>query len=50
MKIFIKKTDYYCVKSVRIWSYPGPYSPTFGLYTERYGVSQNHFILEVPAN
>ena len=29
----------YCVKSVRIWSYSGPYFPTFGLNTERYKVS-----------
>ena len=25
----------YCVKSVRIWSYSGPYFPAFGLNTER---------------
>ena len=29
----------HCVKSVRIWSYAGPYFPTFRLNTERYGVS-----------
>ena len=29
----------YCVKSVRVWSYSGPYFPAFGLNTERYGVS-----------
>ena len=29
----------HCVKSVRIRSYSGPYFPTFGLNTERYGVS-----------
>ena len=29
----------HCVKSVRIWSYSGPYYPTFGLNTERYRVS-----------
>ena len=28
-----------CVKSVRIWSYSGPYFPAFGLNTERYAVS-----------
>ena len=27
------------VKIVRIWSYSGPYFPTFGLNKERYGVS-----------
>ena len=26
----------HCVKSVRIWSFPGPYFPAFGLNTERY--------------
>ena len=29
----------YCVKSVRIRSFSGPYFPTFGLYTERYETS-----------
>ena len=29
----------HCVKSVRIGSYSGSYFPTFGLNTERYGVS-----------
>ena len=28
-----------CVKSVRIWSYSGPYFPAFGLNIERYSVS-----------
>ena len=28
-----------CVKSVCIWSYSGPYFPTFRLNTERYAVS-----------
>ena len=27
-----------CLKSVRIWSYSGPYFPAFGLNTERYCV------------
>ena len=27
---------YYCVKSVRIWSFSGPYFPAFGLNKERY--------------
>ena len=30
---------YYCVKRVHIWSFSGPYFPTFGVNTERYGVS-----------
>ena len=29
----------HCVKSVRIRSFSGPYFPTFGLNTEKYGVS-----------
>ena len=29
----------YCVRSVRIWSFSGPYFPTFALNTERYGAS-----------
>ena len=29
----------HCVKSVRIWSYSGPYFPAFGLNTERCSVS-----------
>ena len=28
--------DYYCVKTVRIWSFSGPYFLAFGLNTERY--------------
>ena len=32
-------TDLHCVKSVRSWSYSGPYFSEFGLNTERYGVS-----------
>ena len=28
----------HCVKSVRIWSYSGPYFPTVALNTERCGV------------
>ena len=31
--------DKHCVKSVRIWSFSGPYFPTFPLNTERYGAS-----------
>ena len=30
-----------CVKSVRIWSFSGPYFPGFGLNTGRHGVSMN---------
>ena len=29
----------HCKKSLRIWSYSGPYSPAFWLTTERYSVS-----------
>ena len=29
----------HCLKSVRIWSFFGPYFPAFGLNTERYAVS-----------
>ena len=29
----------HCVKSVRIWSYPGPYFSAFELNTEVYGIS-----------
>ena len=40
IKASIKKAGYlYCVKSVHIRSFSGPYFPTFGLKTERYGVS-----------
>ena len=28
-----------CMKSVRIWSFSGPYFPAFGMNTEKYGVS-----------
>ena len=31
--------DEHCVKSVRIPSYSGPYSPAFGMNTERYWVT-----------
>ena len=41
--IYIKK---YCVKSVRIWSYSGPYFPTFELNTERYGILDLILILQ----
>ena len=29
----------YCVKSIRIWSFSGPYFPAFGLNTEIYSVT-----------
>ena len=29
----------HCVKSVRIWIYPGPHFPAFGQNTDRYSVS-----------
>ena len=35
----IEHSQSHCVKSVRIWSYSGPYFPAFALNTERYGVS-----------
>ena len=35
----IVTTDLHCVKSVRIWGYSGAHFPTFGLNTERYGLS-----------
>ena len=28
-----------CMKSVRVWSFSGPYFPAFGMNTEKYGVS-----------
>ena len=44
MKTFLSNCNNACsksclVKSVRIWSYSGPYFPTFGLNTERYSIS-----------
>ena len=44
MKIFLSNCNNACskfclVKSVRIWSYSGPYFPAFGLNTERYSIS-----------
>ena len=33
------KSNFPCVKSVRIGSYSGPHFPAFGLNTERYSVS-----------
>ena len=38
-KSFSPISTQHCMKSVRIWSYSGPYFPAFGLNTERYGVS-----------
>ena len=47
LKMFNDAAFYYfgqsgthCVKSVRIWSYSGPYFPIVALNTERYGVSR----------
>ena len=37
-RLVTSKHQKHCVKSVRIWSYPGPHFPAFGLNTERYGV------------
>ena len=31
-------SNVHCAKSVRIWSYSGPYFPAFGLNKERYYV------------
>ena len=39
METSVRTTGLHCVKSVRIRSYSGPYFPSFGLNTERYGVS-----------
>ena len=39
IKEIFRVNDKHCVKSVRIWSFSGPYFPAFGLNTERYGVS-----------
>ena len=38
-KKFKKYQKMHCEKSARIWSFSGPYFPTFGLNTERYFVS-----------
>ena len=32
-----------CVKHVRIWSYPGPYFPAFGLNTDQRNSEYGHF-------
>ena len=36
----------HCVKNVRIWSFPGPHFPAFGLNTEIYEVNFTWSILE----
>ena len=36
--ILICSAQNYCIKSVRIWIFSGPYFPAFGLNKERYGV------------
>ena len=33
----------HCVKSVRIWSYSGPYFPAFGLNTDQNNSEYGHF-------
>ena len=33
----------HCVESVRIWSYSGPYLPTFGLNTDQNNFEHGHF-------
>ena len=33
----------HCMKSFRIRSFPGPYFPTFGLNTDKYGVSLHEY-------
>ena len=37
-KTFYTITKLYCVESVRIRSFSGPYFPAFGVNTKRYGV------------
>ena len=37
------KRENHCKKSVRIWSYAGPYFPAFGLNTERYEVETERY-------
>ena len=37
--IVVTRSAMYCMKSVHIQSYSGPYFPAFGLNTERYGAS-----------
>ena len=34
----LKDVLMYCMRGVRIWNFPGPYFPEFGLNTESYGV------------
>ena len=36
---FAQTSDKQCIKSIRIWSYSGPYFPVFRLNTMRYEVS-----------
>ena len=37
----------HCVKSVRIWSYYGPYLPAFGLNTDQKNSEYEHFLRSV---
>ena len=39
-----------CVKSVRIWSFSGPYFPTFGLNTERRGTQYSPYSVRMREN
>ena len=34
----------HCVKSVRIWSYSGPYFPAFGLSTDQTNSNYGHLL------
>ena len=34
----------HCVKSVRIWSFSGPYVPAFGLNTDQKNSEYGHFL------
>ena len=38
-KYLMRSSNYNCAKSVRIWSFSGPYFPAFRLNTKRYRVS-----------
>ena len=36
--------EYHCEKSVRIWSYSGPYFPAFGLNMDQDNAEYEHFL------
>ena len=42
--MFSKKKNVHYVKSVRIWSYSGPYIPAFGLNTDQNNSEYGHFL------